>query len=214
MAYIFEKIDGAWIQVEPTLTFNDGGLAKSVSISGDQAIIGAGRAAYIFEKINGTWEPVFNILTALDNFGHSVSISGDQAIIGAPGNNNGNGDITGMAYIFEKIGGYWQRTRQVRANDGFGNSVSISGDQAIVGAIDYDEWQLPLLNPGVAYIFKKTNGDWMKVEPTLTVINSADEYCDYINRHLINFDDVNDGMENFGISHRNFIRIGDDQSVS
>ena len=44
-------------------------------------------------------------------------------------------------------------------DDWFGYSVSISGNYAIVGAIDYDEGAS---NQGAAYIFVRTNGSWVQ----------------------------------------------------
>ncbi len=89
---------------------------KSVSISGDRAIVGAlledtggsrAGAAYIFERDgSGTWSEVQKIQAsdkeADDFFGRSVSISGDRAIVGAEGEDTG-GSLAGAAYIFEGL---------------------------------------------------------------------------------------------------------------
>jgi len=142
-----------------------------VSISGDTAIVGAHLhddegAAYIYEKNGGTWTQVAKLTasdaTSGDRFGDGVSISGDTAIVGAPAGEDGVGD-SGVAYIFEKPGGGWvDATEDAKLsasdaafNDLFGFVVSISGDTAIVGAIQDDS------EAGSAYIFVKPGGGWV-----------------------------------------------------
>ena len=179
-AYIFEKINGTWTNNETQkLLASDGStddlFSYSVSISGNVAIVGAyqndnsGRtntgAAYIFEKIEGIWTQTNKLLAddyfGYDYFGCSVSISGDTAIIGAYGNDD-NGAHSGSAYIFKKIGETWTQTAKLLASDGaandyFGDSVSISGDIAIIGAYLDDNNGT---DSGSAYIFEKLNENW------------------------------------------------------
>ena len=77
--------------------------------------------------------------TKLLRFGYSVSISGDRAIVGADREDTG-GDNAGAAYVFERdAGGTWNEVQKLQASDieaedFFGESVSISGDRALVGA--------------------------------------------------------------------------------
>ena len=88
-----------------------------------------------------------------DQFGWSVSISGDFALMGTPGD-----DIfRGSAYVFERQGdGSWLELFKLTAADGaeldvFGFSVSLSGDQALVGAPLDDA---PVSDSGSAYVYK------------------------------------------------------------
>ncbi len=158
------------------LTAFGGGLGdnfgNSVSISGDTAIVGApqaffqigGRkgAAYIFYRNHGrtnNWGEVKKLIAndgaADDNFGCSVSISGDTAIVGAYDDDD-KGDGSGSAYIFSRNEGgtdNWGEEKKLTAYDGavgdnFGESVSISGSTAIVGAYADDDYS------GSAYIFR------------------------------------------------------------
>jgi hypothetical protein len=77
-----------------------------------------------------------------DLFGISVSISGDYAIVGAWGE-DGAGVLRGAAYVFHRNQGgtdNWGEVMKLTASDAedgdhFGISVSISGDDAIVGAL-------------------------------------------------------------------------------
>ena len=167
-----------WTQ-QVKLTANDGNLldhlARSVSISGDYAIVGANKklmendnqgAAYIFHRSGSAWTQQAKLLA--DNgatggfFGNSVSISGDYAIVGT-GEDLKEWTDQGSAYIFYYSGGSWVQQAKLTANDEeygdeFGNSVSISGDYAIVGNhlddIGEDEDQ------GSVYIFHRIGSTW------------------------------------------------------
>jgi len=95
-----------------------------------------------------------------DHFGVSLGINGDR-IIGGAHFDDDKGSNSGSAYIFEYNGGSWNEVK-LTASDGssgdeFGNSVSISGDYAIVGAFrDDDKGE----NSGSAYIFEYNEGAW------------------------------------------------------
>jgi hypothetical protein len=148
-AYIFKRMGNTWTQ-HTDLVASDGLqldlFGNCVSISGEYAIVGAywknGRAgcAYVFARNGDTWIQQ-SLLHADGNagyFGHSVSISGNFAIIGAPLSTVD--DVgKGIAYVFFRNGSTWSEQAKLITPDGeladeFGQSVSISGDNAIVGA--------------------------------------------------------------------------------
>jgi FG-GAP repeat len=99
-----------------------------------------------------------------DRFGASVSINGDYAIIGAYSDDIGAHTDQGSAYIFVREGGMWTEQAKLTASDGgtgdnFGNSVSISGDYAIVGSPKAGgNWFLQ----GAAYIFLRSGTSWLQ----------------------------------------------------
>jgi len=196
-AYIF-KYDGTTWSQRQKLTAADGTasdcFAYSVSISGDYAIVGAyldddkgtdSGSAYIFFKYDGTTWSQQQKLTASDgaasdNFGYSVSISGDYAIVGSYGDDDkGNG--SGSAYIFKRDGEAWVQQAKLTALDGavgdfFGQSVSISGDYAIVGAyLDDDKGN----NSGSAYIFKRSGATWVQQAKLIALDGAAGDYFGY-----------------------------------
>jgi cyclophilin family peptidyl-prolyl cis-trans isomerase len=138
----------------------------SVAVDANFAVIGAPRdnsytgAAYIFEYNDGNWTQQAKLTasdgTAGDYFGGSVSISANHAIIGAPGDDS----YSGSAYIFDYNDGNWTQREKLTASDKhvdnwFGQSVSISGDCAIVGAWLNDT---TATNAGAAYIFYRHQG--------------------------------------------------------
>jgi len=177
-AYIFYYDGISWTQ-QAKLTATDGAeddsFGISVVIEGDTAIVGADRAdddngsnsgsAYIFRYNGATWTQESK-LTAIDSdqwdfFGTSVSLDGNTAIVGASGDDD-NGPRSGSAYIFHYDGISWTQQAKLTASDGlsytyFGNSVSIDGDAAIVGANRDDENGD---RAGAAYIFRYDGSSW------------------------------------------------------
>ncbi len=140
----------------------------SVSISGDNAIAGApsgkgnvnlSGSAYIF---NRDWGRQSKLIAAdghaEDCFGSAVSLSGDYAIVAAERDDD-KGEDSGSAYIFKQEGTSWGQQAKLTAADAneydqFGDSVSISGDWAIVGAYGDN------VNSGSAYLFKRDGTVW------------------------------------------------------
>ena len=111
-----------------------------------------------------------------NRFGWSVGISGNYAIIGEPLNGTTapvNYAKAGSAYIFFRGSiGTWKQTQFLNASDKaagdeFGNSVAISGDYAIVGAMLEDHnasGGSNLSKAGSAYIFKRNGSTWTQAK--------------------------------------------------
>ena len=181
-AYVLEKdiSTGNWNETAK-LTASEGAttFGKFVSISGNIAIVSGNDqdanviagSAYVFEKdsVAGSWNETAILKPSdaadYDYFGESVSISGYTAIVGAYYDDD-NGDRSGSAYVFEKVGvpGDWKETAKLTASDAaerdyFGYSVSISGNIAIVGAYGDDD---NADRAGSAYVFERdeSTGDW------------------------------------------------------
>jgi len=194
-AYIFVRVGGNWSQ-QAKLTASDGLVedyfGSSVSISGDNAIVGARGddfgsninqgSAYIFNRTGSTWTQQTKLIPTDafygDNFGNNVSIDGDYAIIGAS-NGNVNFGQNGSSYIFFKRGGTWSQQAKLIASDGvkgdgFGYSVCISGDYAIVGSPFDDNGANT--DQGSVYIFTRTSNTWI-LHAKLTASDS--ESSDY-----------------------------------
>jgi hypothetical protein len=190
--YVFDRNQGGtnnWGQVKKlvglagtSFFFGDG-----VSLSGDTAVVGARGdagnvpgtgAAYVFQRNQGganNWGLVKKIKasdgTASDQFGISVSVRGDTAIVGASLDDNA-GASSGSAYVFDRNQGganNWGQVKKLVASDGaaadqFGDSVSVSGDTAIVGAPTDDDAGL---SSGSAYVIDRNQGganNWGEVK--------------------------------------------------
>jgi len=169
-AYVFFRTGTTWNY--DSLFASDGAandfFGYSVSLSGDTALIGAPNAdnfkgwAYVFTRVGVFWEQQQKLTASIgapnDQFGWSVSLSGETALIGAAGDDD-NGDTSGAAYVFTRTGTTWVQQQKLTASDAapenlFGDSVSISGDTALIGAIEYDGFK------GSAYVFSRTGATW------------------------------------------------------
>jgi hypothetical protein len=177
-AYIFQRtIGNNWnlgVKITDPIGASYDHFGSSVAISGDYVIVGSpdadqggdnyAGAAVIFNRqvADGPWTPNTKKFSpypqAESFFGCSVGISGDYAIVGAYGDDEA-GDRAGAAYIFMREGADWIDVYQLVAsdaqvNDGFGFSVAIDGDFAIVGAPWEDSGGD---GAGAVYIFKRTD---------------------------------------------------------
>ena len=189
-AYIFTRDGDDWNQ-QAKLTADDGAAADvfgfSVSIDGDYAVIGAyidhnqagsTGSAYIFIRDGEDWTQqaklTANDAAADDYFGHSASISGDYAVIGAYLDDD-DGGSSGSSYIFFREGGRWTQQAKLTADDAaagdsFGNSVSISGDYAVIGGKGNDD---DGGSSGSAYIFTRDGNEWTQ-QAKLTANDAAE----------------------------------------
>ncbi|MCH8251711.1 MAG: FG-GAP repeat protein [Planctomycetes bacterium] len=71
-----------------------------------------------------------------DQFGFSVSLHGDVAVVGSPSDDDGKID-SGSAFVYRFNGSTWVEEQKLTASDaaasdGFGSSVSISGNLAMI----------------------------------------------------------------------------------
>ncbi|MGB2823746.1 MAG: PEP-CTERM sorting domain-containing protein [Phycisphaerae bacterium] len=178
-AYVFEKPPTGWADMTETARLAAcephplDWFGQSVSISGDCAVVGSGwddddgtntGSAYVFEKPPTGWADMTETakLTASDRgswdwFGTSVSIDGDWVAVGAPYDDD-IGSASGSGYLFRKPATGWvDRTETIklaptslRADDEFGNCVSISGEHALFGAWKHT---VPGSQTGSAYVF-------------------------------------------------------------
>ncbi|MBI1289498.1 MAG: T9SS type A sorting domain-containing protein [Flavobacteriales bacterium] len=133
-------------------------------------------AAYIFEKDGSSWIQKQKVIapngSAYDEFGTCVAMEGDHALIGlesedydAPTPFDPALADAGAAYLLKRNAtGSWNYTQILSASDKssgdhFGNSVAISGEQIMVGAIwdGHDaNGQNVLPSAGSAYIFEQS----------------------------------------------------------
>lgn len=173
--YVFDLIDQGWQQTTKLLA--DDGTAKdlfgfSVDLAGDKALIGApgqiengldAGAAYVFSLSDqGEWLQTHKLLAsdaeAGDAFGYSLSLSENRALIGSVYDDHAVQEA-GAAYIYDFNDGQWSEQAKLMTDDAgekdlFGFDVSLSGDQALIGALGDDD------NTGSAYVFNLIEGEW------------------------------------------------------
>jgi len=209
-AYIFYRNSstGVWSQIHkivPSDRAEYDNFGKSVSISGEYAVVGAyyedenavngetlegAGSAYIFKNNVGTWSQVQKIVasdrTISDRFGCSVSISGDYIVVGASDEDHGEPSLAGVgaAYVFKNVSGTWGEVKKITSTDGsaddlFGNSVAISGDYVIVGAYAEDEdasGSNTKSLSGSAYIFTNNLDTWTETQKIVASDRAVNDY--------------------------------------
>jgi hypothetical protein len=163
--------------------FNDGRpdralFGYSVSLDGNRALIGApgmaegqqsSGAAFLMERNDqGAWQQVAKFVSdnpaPFGDFGRSVSLSDSWAIIGDYRNSP---NLPGEAHVFGYDGAsHWNRVMTLKASDttgpdGFGHSVYIDANLAIIGALgssSLDDFT------GAAYVFENDGlGNWQQI---------------------------------------------------
>ena len=191
-AYAFEHSGGSWgsgISLPATNRVFESVFGTSMSINDSRLVVGGlGRTSeggfwtgkiWFYDFVSGAWvergratqgDPQAN-----DYFGSTLDISGNRMIVGAFNTNASNPDSPSKAYIFEFNAStrLWTEVQKLTqtggaVSDRFGESVSISGDVAIVGA--------PFADPagkddaGSLYVFRYNGTNWAQEQ----VLTSAD----------------------------------------
>jgi hypothetical protein len=173
-AYVFTRTGTVWTQQQKLLP-SDGAAGDafgcSISLDGDTAIIGAkydddngieSGSVYVFTRTGSTWTQQAKLLPSGSPFayifGSSVSLDGNTALIGA----NQYNYYIGAAYVFTGTGTTWIEQQILSASDGapydgFGTTVSLEEDTALIGACGHDHNGF---NFGSAFVFTRTDGNW------------------------------------------------------
>jgi hypothetical protein len=148
VAYEFVRRESDWSQkqeIADKTRMAGEHVDPAIAIAGDTAIVGSARrgVAYVFTRSGSGWSKQQRLTAgdeaAGDSFGWSVSLSEDTALVGAPDTTIGADARRGAAYVFTRSGAAWSQQRRLTADDGaagdsFGESVSLSGDVATIGA--------------------------------------------------------------------------------
>lgn len=181
-AYVFVEPSSGWTNMTETakLTASDGvtysGFGSAVGINGNTVVVGAEfgvngnvgpGTAYVFVMPSSGWTDMTQTaeLTASDGsnedyFGTSVSIDGNVVVVGS---GLGGSKGSGAAYVFVEPPTGWvnaTETAELTASDGavgdgFGQSVTVSGNTVAVGAAGRDDEK-----NGTVYVFVKPANGW------------------------------------------------------
>jgi hypothetical protein len=179
-AYVFVRNGTTWSE-QARLSASDGGsgdlFGSSVALFGDTTIVGAtfdptgGQAhqgsAYVFMRTGVSWAQQSKLTrtTVGGSFGSSVAFSGDRVVVGAPRDDIRANQDQGSVYVFVRSGTTWARESKLTAgdgaaNDGFGRSVALFNDTAIVGAPD--DGVGANTRQGSAYVFVRDGTTWLQ----------------------------------------------------
>lgn len=113
----------------------------SVSLEGDQCLIGRHFATYVFQRSGGVWTQAAKLSPgeSADRFGSRVALAYPLALVGAYADNDMGMD-SGSAFRFRHDDTSWVKTDKLLASDagvgwGLGYSVSLDGEYAVVGTL-------------------------------------------------------------------------------
>ena len=194
--YIFSRQeDGSWTQTAKLVASDasSGDLMgrRSISISGDTAVVGAygngTGSVYIFTRQgDGNWLETAKITPADggngDEFGRNVSVDGDTIVVGARHNDEA-GEDSGATYIFNRQGdGSWTQTAKLTAADAapgdrFGYSVFLKGNTLAIGAYNDDDNGT---DSGSTYIFQRqADGSWTQVNKIIAPDGAETDWFGY-----------------------------------
>jgi uncharacterized repeat protein (TIGR01451 family) len=200
-AYVFVRSGAAWV-LQQKLTAGDmaagDAFGAAVSISGERIVVGApgdddavagadAGSAYVFTRSGEVWSEDAKLLApdlaASDELGASVAVFLDTVVVGAPAGDGGAAD-SGAAYVFvydalASLGTRWPFEAELNASDaavddGFGASVSLDGETAVVGAPGNDDGGA---QSGSAYVFVRSGTLWSEEQKLVASDdNAGDEF--------------------------------------
>jgi hypothetical protein len=177
-AYLFERTAEGWVQhhrFSPDVAADWNEFGRSVAFDGDRVVVGdvndpspmvakTGRAS-VFSAVGTDWVRDATLGPDTEEyFGTAVAVDGNLLLVGAV-QATVHGERTGAVYVYERGEDGWQRQAKLVPDDpsrtaGFGHSVALDGDTAVVGA--------PRSEEGRAYVFARADGDWV-LQEQLTV---------------------------------------------
>jgi hypothetical protein len=180
---IYHYNGSAWVFVQKLMDptgATDDLFGYSVSIDGNFLIAGANEddigpninqgSACIFQNLGGNWTFMQKINDAFgstdDQFGVSVSISGNNIIVGEPLDDITINEDQGAVLFYYFNGSSWiLRNKLTDANGGegdlFGYSVSMSGNNAVVGTVFYGG---TVTDQGAVNVYRLNVNSWEFVQ--------------------------------------------------
>ena len=194
-AYVSRFSGSSWVEQQKLTATNAAErdeFGYSVSVSGDTVMVGAPAsdrvfsnsrgAAYVFRFDGTSWIEKQKLTASdasmFDRFGASVSVSGNIAIVGAQGRGCAVPGTCGSAYVFRFNGFSWIEEQKLTASDvnvfdTFGESVSLSGETAVIGSSMRRCMGDAQGNCGAAYVFRFNGTTWVE-EQILIASDAAD----------------------------------------
>jgi hypothetical protein len=180
-AYVFTRSAGTWTEraiLMAPVRAEGAKFGYDVDIDGDTIVVGAANidqmmpgpgAAHVFVGSRDTWTRQATLTAsdakAGDTFGFDVAIDGDTIAVGALAANGltGTSIEPGSAYVFTRTGEVWSEQAKLSAlggaaNDQFGNSVGVSGDTVVVGAVNGDVGAA--IDQGSVHVFTRRGSTW------------------------------------------------------
>lgn len=152
-------------------TFTEPGTARfgtAVALVTNTAIVGSQGKVILYQKIHNTWSRLTELVpepasavSAANEYGYSVDIADKIAVVGAPGASAGVGAVHVFTYSSTANQWVFKQTLSPQtpvAGGRFGESVSVSGSNILVGAAGAPT--------GSAYIFARASdtAPWVQAD--------------------------------------------------
>lgn len=178
-AYIYKRESDTW-RYQTKITASDGAAGDlfgiSVALDGNTILVGAdlhdekaenAGAVYVYVLDDNQWQQEAKLMASdggkTDIFGVRVALSENTALVSARRDDTEElGIDAGSAYIFVRDGSTWTQHLKLispdgQADDRFGRGVALSGDTAIISAMNHDANGA---NTGALYVYKKNTSGW------------------------------------------------------
>jgi FG-GAP repeat len=182
VAYLFDTTTGDQLHTFVNPFASDGdAFGHAVAISGNNILVGSpfgdegddkSGAAYLFDTTGNLLQSFAPPPGSVGSeFGSTVALFGNTILIGSPYSDEGAGN-SGTAYLFDALSGNLLHTLvnpTAAGGDLFGSAVSISGNNALIGAFLDDEGAE---NSGAAYLFDTITGNLVQTFLNPTVANN------------------------------------------
>ncbi len=201
-AYIFHFDGVQWVeqQILQPAGAATSAFGYSVAVDGNTAIVcdlffssSYPGSAYIFKYTNGVWSESQKLTASRAGqklFGYAVAMSENTAIIAAREWASKSDYNEGAAYIYSNNGGVWSEQQVLEASDSqpadhYAQSVAISDDYAIVGAIGYDHFEnYEGKKDGAVYIYEYNNNNWEEKQKLTASGQPSATDSDYFGRSV------------------------------
>ena len=154
-----------------SLAFSEDGNYLLVGASGDRISGNWTGRVWAYSRSGNTWTNNQNFIppniTNNDNFGWSMDITGNStAVIGGRAETVGGVSDAGAAHIYTRSGTSWSRVAGLTQSDPtfnvlYGHSVGISGQTAVVGAMQFS-------GGGKVYIWHNSSGNTWSLQQAIT----------------------------------------------
>jgi len=156
--HVYLRAGNGW-QLQASLQVDAGEVASSVAMDGDIAVVGTQTTQFpeqqafvsFYSRAGTSWSREGKIDQA--TFSPALAVSGQTAIVGKEGQVN--------AYVRDQ--GVWTlqgALDPLALLPGFGASVSLQGDRAVVGSPR--DGVSGIFEAGTAYVFERSGGVWLR----------------------------------------------------
>ena len=194
-AYVFTRSGAVWAEQQKLVAGDAGAgdlFGSSLTLDGDTAVVGASSddtaagadagSAYVFVRSGGVWTQQQKLTApaaaAGDTFGLGLDLDGTTVIVGAYRKDVGVSADAGAAYVFTQSGTTWSLQQALTSptageGDGFGGSVALRGDVAVIGA--YSDDTAAGADAGSAEVWTRGGSVWTQRQQLLAAGGAASD---------------------------------------